>query len=168
MIPHIVIICDGDDIKYVRRSGTVYKNSHQLDVGWFNGTLNNERIEEIIYSDDTKRCPQGIYKLCSKKVIRAIDYEDIEYFKWENGRTAIYLKDNEIEITIESVKSIKRKLPEDFFVDCISGHIVNLYNIKKIDKSNNILTMKSGNKIPFYKENLKIIIRWYFKIIFDL
>ncbi len=75
---------------------------------------------------------------------------------------------NETEIIYESTKSIKRKLPEEFFIDCIKGHIVNLYNIKKIDKLNYILTMKSGNKIQFCRANFKIITRMYFRIVFDI
>lgn len=166
---NILIINDGDKIIYIKRNNnSIVKKYDYQTIGWFDSPLNNEKIDEIIFREDNRNCPQGLYNLNTKKIIRAIDYEDIEYFQIINRKTIIYLTDNEVEDTNESFKSIKDKLSEEFFVDCVKGYIVNFYNIKKIDRVNHILIMKSGHKITIGKNNFKYIVRLYFRIIFGI
>jgi len=165
---NIMIICNGDEISYIKKNGYLFRKIRQQNIGHVEGPLDYKKIDEIMTTEEYNACPLGIYKLSTKNVLRTIDYEDIEYFKWVENKTTVYLKGNETENISESIKSIKKKLPDDFFVDCINGHILNFYNIKRIDKVNNSVIMRSGNKIYFDKRKMKSIIRWYFKIMFNL
>ena len=47
----------------------------------------------------------------------------------------------------ESIKIFKTKLPEIYFTDCVKGYIIYLYNVKKIDRVNHQLVMKSVIKL---------------------
>jgi LytTr DNA-binding domain-containing protein len=166
---NIVLICDGDIITYIKKSSVgIANNLSYMAIGWIGYPLSNENIDAIIFNECNYNCPLGMYQLNTRKVARTISYQDVEYFQWTNKKTIINLVDSEVEETNESIKSIKGKLVEEFFVDCVKGHIINFYNIKKIDRINYILIMKSGNKIKIGRNNCSHIIRLYFKIIFGI
>ncbi|MBP1925230.1 hypothetical protein J2Z76_001087 [Sedimentibacter acidaminivorans] len=166
---NIVIICDGDIITYIKKSSVCIANDlSYMAIGWIGYPLSNENIDAIMFNECNYNCPLGMYKLNTKKVAMTISYQDVEYFKWVKEKTIIHLANNEVEETNESIKCIKGKLVEEFFVDCVKGYIINFYNIKKIDRMNHIIIMKSGNKIKIGRNNCSHIIRLYFKIIFGI
>lgn len=166
---NIVMICDADKIIYVKRNDiSIGKSSNYQAIGWIDSPLNNEKIDEIIFNEGKNNCPHGLFQLNTRKVIRAIEYEDIEYIKKVERKTLIYLTDNETEETNEAVKSIKSKLSEEFFADCIRGHLINFYNIKKIDRVNHILVMKSGHEILIGKNKFTHVLRLYIRINFGI
>lgn len=73
--------------------------------------------------------------------------------------TMIFLKNNETEEIFQSKKTIKKELAQDYFVDCEKGYIVNIFNIKKIDKANQIITMQSGEQIPINRRKFQHVFR---------
>jgi len=85
-----------------------------------------------------------------------------------NNKTVIFLKDNETEEINESIKVFKTKLPEIYFADCVKGYIINIYNVKKIDRVNKKLVMKSGNKITVSRYKFTDIIRLYIMVMFGI
>jgi len=58
---------------------------------------------------------------------------------------------------------IKKQLTEDYFINCARGYIVNLFNIKKINKTNNEILLKSGKKIPISKNKFQHVFKIYIK-----
>jgi len=166
---NIVIICDGKKVTYIKDNNPNPANKNNVRAfGWVDAPLNNDKIEDIIFSCDNRGCPLGLYHLMTKKLIRTISYEEIECIMRVERKTIFYLRGNELVETNESVKKIKEKLPEGFFVDCIKGVIINYYNLKRIDKTNFIITTNSDYKIQVNKNNISRLIKNYFKVFFDL
>jgi len=85
-----------------------------------------------------------------------------------NGKTVIFLKDNEKEEINESIKIFIIKLSKIYFANCIKGYIINLYNVKKIDRVNHQLVMKSGNKISISRYKFSDIIRLFIMVMFGI
>lgn len=165
----IVIICDSDKITYIKKNTVNNKVNYKYQiVGWLNFPLDKVSIGEIIYSMDDYSYYSGIFGLKTKKTIRVIMYKDIEFCQRVDRKTLIYLSSKEIEETSESLKSIKSKLPEDYFVDCLKGYIINLYNVKKIDRTNNVFVMNSGFTIHISKNKYLEVVRLYIKIMFGI
>jgi len=125
--------------------------------------LNSENLNEMMIADNGHNCPYGIFKVNTKKTLRLIPHEDIEYFYRSNGKTLVFLKNNETEEIFQSKKVIKKELSEDYFIDCAKGYIVNLYNIMKIDKTNQIITLQSGDIIPINRKKFQYVFREYIK-----
>ncbi len=161
--------CDDEKISCIKRKAmSLLKNYSSLTLCWTELPLDDEKMDHIILDIDNMSCPHKIFPLSTKKILRAISYSDIEYVKKTNRKTVMVLKDNETEELSESIKSLKTKLPEDYFVDCLHGYIVNFYNIKKIDRAKRQIIMKSGQIIPITKSKTKKILRLFFKVIFGV
>ena len=166
---NIVLLCDDNKITYVKRNLVNYmKNYCSQTVGWTDIPLSNDKIDAIIINEDYHNCPHGVYGMNTRKTVRAISYSDIEYCQWMNSKTVIFLKDNETEEINESIKVLKTKLSEIYFADCVKGYIINLYNVKKIDRVNHQLVMKSGNKISISRYKFSGIIRLYIMVMFGI
>jgi len=166
---NIVLLCEENTITYVKRNLVNHmKNYSSQTVGWTDIPLINDKIDEIIINEDYHNCPHGVYGMNTRKTVRAISYSDIEFCQWMNGKTVIFLKDNETEEIKESIKIFKTKLPKIYFADCVKGYIINLYNVKKIDRVNHQLVMKSGNKISVSRYKISDIIRLYIMVMFGI
>jgi len=166
---NIVLLCEDNKITYVKRNLVNYmENYSSQTVGWTDIPLNNDKIDEIIINEDYPNCPHGVYGMNTRKTVRAISYREIEYCQWMNNKTVIFLKDNETEEINESIKVFKTKLPEIYFADCVKGYIINIYNVKKIDRVNKKLVMKSGNKITVSRYKFTDIIRLYIMVMFGI
>lgn len=166
---NIVLLCEDNKITYVKRNLVNYmENYSSRTVGWTDVPLNNDKIDEIIINEDYHNCPHGVYGMNTRKTVRAISYRDIEYCQWMNGKTVIFLKDNETEEINKSIKAFKTKLPEIYFADCVKGYIINLYNVKRIDRVTNRLIMKSGNKVTVSRYIFSEIIRLYIRVMFGI
>lgn len=166
---NIVLLCEDNKITYVKRNLVNYmENYSSQTVGWTDIPLDNDKIDKIIINEDYHNCPHGVYGMNTRKTVRAISYSDIEYCQWMNGKTVIFLKDNETEEINESIKILKTKLPEIYFADCIKGYIINMYNVKRIDRVNKRLIMKSGNEINVSRYKFTDIIRLYIRVMFGI
>ncbi len=166
---NIIITCDDDHITYFKKNiVNHFKNYENITVGWLSMPLSIDKIQEIIFNEDYHDCPTGVYKLINSKIIRAIPYSHINFLRWDGDKTIIYLKDDETEEIKQSIKKLKAELPENYFAECLQGYIINLYNIKEIDKTNHQLIMYSGHKIPISSRKYKSIVRLYIKVIFGI
>nr|WP_312576134.1 LytTR family DNA-binding domain-containing protein [Sedimentibacter sp.] len=167
----IILLCENDLVicvkKYVilpNEKGTaVYVKKYKFP-------LCEEDMDDIVSSSISQdmECPYGIYQLSTDKVIAPIKFNDISYFQWEDNKTMLYLKNGEIYEIKESIKSIKKSLPQDFFFDGLKGYLINLYNVKLIDLFGHYYVMQSGGKITIPKNVSKKTERQFVRILFDL
>ena len=166
---NIMFVCDEGKITYIKRNApSEFKNYTNITTGWTELPLSSEKIDDVITSKDYHNCPCKVFHLNTMKTIRAITHAEIEYCKKSDRKSVIVLKDNETEEINETLKSLKRKLPEDYFATCLGGYIINLYNIKKIDRANRKIIMNSGHTIPIAKSKNKAFLRIFFKVIFGI
>lgn len=165
----IIMLCEDDRVTYFKKNlVNHFRNYSNMTVGWLSLPLNMDKIEEIIFNEDYHVCPRGVYKFITNKTIRAVPYSDINFFRWNGDKTIIYLKDYETEEVKQSIKKLKVELPEKYFAECIKGYIINLYNVKKIDKVNHEFIMHSGHKIPIGTRRYRSIVRLYIQVMFGI
>jgi len=161
---NIIITCAENKLKFIKINSVNYgKNVKKLTSGILEFPLSSESIDEMMLADNGHNCPHGIYEINSKKTFRLVPHEDIEYFYRSNGKTMVFMKNNETEEIFQTKKAIKKELAEDYFVDCAKGYIVNIFNIKKIDKINQIITLQSDNKIPISRKKFQYTFRMLIK-----
>lgn len=166
---NIVILCEEDRLIYLKKNiVNHFKGYSNITVGWLAMPINMDKIEKIIFNEDYHNCPRGIYKLITNKTIRAIPYGDISFFRWNGEKTIIHLKDYETEELKQSIKKIKEDLPENYFAECIKGYIINLYSVKKIDKTNHEFVMHSGHRIPISDRKYSAMVRLYIEVMFGI
>lgn len=166
---NIVVLCEEDKLIYYKRNYiNYYKNISNMTVGCISMPLNFDKIENILFNEDYHICPNGVYKLITSNTIRAIPYGDINFCKWNGHKSVIYLNDGETEEVNKSIKKIKNELSERYFVECIKGYIINLYNIKKIDKINHEFIMYSGHKIPISSKKYTSVVRLFIEVMFGI
>lgn len=153
---NIVMTCTEDKLMFIKINSVNYgKNVKKLTSGILEFPLSSEGIDEMMLADNGHNCPHGIYEINSKKTFRLVPHEDIEYFYRSKGKTMVFMRNNETEEIFQTKKAIKKGLAEDYFVDCAKGYIVNIFNIKKIDKTNQVITLQSGNKIPISRKKFQ-------------
>lgn len=166
---NIIMLCEDDRVTYFKKNlVNHFRNYSNITVGWLSTPISTDNIEEIMFNEDYHGCPIGVYKLINNKTIRAIPYSDINFFRWNGDKTIIYLKDYETEELKQSIKKIKSELPEKYFAECIKGYIINLYNVKKIDKTKHEFIMHSGHKIPVSSRKYRSIVRLYIEVMFGI
>ena len=162
-------MCEEERLTYFKKNIiNHFKSYGNMTVGWISMPLSMDKLEEIVFNEDYHGCPRGVYKLDTNKTVRAIPYGDINFFRWNGDRTIIYLKDYETEEIKNSIKKVKEELPEKYFAECIKGYIINLYNVKKIDKTNHEFVMYSGHKIPISSRKYNEMVRLYIEVIFGI
>lgn len=162
---NIIIILGNDELTYMKRTSMDYdKNIAETTSGILVLPLDNEKLEEIILSSNNLVCPNGVYIITNRKTTRLVPYVDIEYFCSANNKITLFLRNGETEEIFQSNKMIKKQLTEDYFVTCAKGYIVNLFSIKKINKVNEEILLKSGNIIPISRKKFQHVLKIYIKI----
>lgn len=166
---NIVMLCENDRVTYFKKNAINHFRSYSnITVGWLSMPNFMDNIQDIIFNEDYHGCPMGIYKLNTSKTIRAIQHGDINFFRWNGDKTVVYLKDYETEEIKQSIKKIKEELPESYFAECVKGYIINLYNVKRIDKVTHEFVMYSGHRIPISPRKFNSMISLFIKVIFGL
>jgi len=117
-----------------------------------NTTHNTER-KEISNQD-------FIFVKADKKLVK-LNYEDILFIEGLKDYVIIYTDQTRI-VTLQTMKSLEEKLPEQIFVRVHRSYIVNVHKIKSIHSDDIEIIVKGQSKIiPIgnnYSENINKII----------
>jgi len=140
----------------------------QILSGSLENPLGNENLSELFFTNNECGCPHGIYSISTQNTLRFVYHEDIEYFHCSRAESMVFLTNNKTEQINQTTQKIKMELSEDYFVECARGYIVNLFNVRKIDKFNQLLILKSRSEIPLSKKNYHETINKFFKAIFGI
>lgn len=97
-----------------------------------------------------------------------MEHSDIEYFCRKDKKTVICMRDGSSESTGESLTSIKKSLPQEYFVHAHRGYIINLYNIRRIDRPKFTFIMRSGRQISVSQKVYKEIFNKFIKTVFKI
>ena len=166
---NIIIFKRKNELIYIKKISVNYRKEHvQVISGSFENPLINESLDELFFSNNGCGCPHGIYNINTKNTLRFVPHEDIEYFHCSSVESRVFLTNSESEQINQTTQKIKVELSEDYFAECARGYIVNLFNVRKIDKFNKELILNSGSKIPLSKKNYQKTIDILFKAIFGI
>lgn len=159
----LLLMCSDNSLLYIMKTCYNYEKKYMHTVsGVLELPLTQDAISELLDSTEhTHRCPYGVYNASSRAVFRRIPHEDIEYIKREEGKSVIHLTNGETEEIRSSVKRIEDELHAKYFVKCCKGYIVNIFNIKKVQKSDRYIEMKSGAIIPLSQKNFQHFLKTY-------
>lgn len=160
----ILLICNNEKLLYIIKTYHNFdKNNMHTISGILELPLSPDSIGKKLFNNikNTDICPYGIYKVNTRAVYRKILHEDIEYIKWVENKSLIHLRNGTTEETTKSINKIKKELNERYFVVCCKGYIVNIFNIKKVNKDTNSIELKSGTKIPLTKRHFQVFLRGY-------
>lgn len=149
-LAYIIKIYDNFDIK------TTHMISGTLELPPTPGEIEEKLIKNIELSSV---CPYGYYYVNNHTVFRKILHEDIEYIQRENNITVIHLRNGETVSTIKNINKISNELKRKYFVKCGKGCIINLFNVKTVNKDLNTVELKSGIKIPLKKNYFQKIVK---------
>lgn len=170
---NIMIVCMNDEAKIVVGKYFFHlKNQRILAIKDAKYPFNKEVIGDalkILMGDNIAfDCPKGKFTVAIKKTALNVDHENIEYFFRENRKTVACLSDGSCIILNESLRSIKERLPEEYFIHMPKSYVINLYNIKCSDRRMHTFTSKSGREISVSKNTFKKMNDKFLKIVFKL
>lgn len=161
---HLLITCEEraaltGTVTYMKK---VYDNfdmgSHEYISGTARYPLTHDEIhkEMIIKLPLPMVCPYGAYLLKTRKVIRKLMHEEIEFvFSEKGGVSIIFLNNGDIEIIHKSLVQLERELDKSYFVKCSRKYLINIFNIESVNDKWNTFTMKSGAEIPITRTYVK-------------
>lgn len=165
----LIIISDSKGLSYIKKISSDYdKKNMKLIYGFLEEPFDSDDCDEIILRSVGHLCPHGVFRVNNSKSFRLVLHENIEYFHWDGNKTILHLLNNETEEISLTIKKIYESLSEPYFVECFKGCIVNLFNIKKIDKVTKELVMKSGTRIPFSRKKYNVIVRSLIQAVYGL
>nr|WP_312579824.1 LytTR family DNA-binding domain-containing protein [Sedimentibacter sp.] len=160
----ILFICKDNSISYISK---IYHDFEEKYMCMVSGTLElpltTDSIVQELFSniEHTCHCPYGIYTVTTRKALHSITHEDIEYIRRINGKSTIYLQNGETQEVGKSMNKIMEELNEKYFVNCCKGYIVNIFNIKKVNKDTCSIKLKSGAEIPIAKRKFQQFLKAY-------
>jgi len=97
----------------------------------------------------------------AKRIV--LDCSQIIYCRAENTYTEIFLKDG-FSITISYLLGkIEKLLPKHCFCRCHRSYIVNITEVRVLDKKRKCLQLNCGAEIPVSNRNLSIVAKEIFK-----
>ena len=93
-----------------------------------------------------------------KKLVR-VKFSDIIYIEGLKDYVIIRMENGRV-ITLQTMKSLEHKLPSNLFRRIHRSYIVNVSNIELIEpyeKSNYVLILKDGNKVPVSRTGMQVL-----------
>ncbi|MBC7381687.1 MAG: response regulator transcription factor [Bacteroidia bacterium] len=100
--------------------------------------MNEEQPVAAFEEGDEERFkPDQIILLSFDSKLNFIKIRDINYIEAFGNYTKVYMNDNKLSITYNSIKNWDNRLPEDVFIQIHRSTIVNLLNVIKIEKWTN-------------------------------
>lgn len=118
--------------------------------------------EQVQYT--TYQTSQSIQSKPNKFIIKTnegihiIVYKDILYCKGEGSYTYFYLSDNREILASKPLKEYEDLLPSDEFVRCHQSYIVNINELIKIDRDDNLI-LKNGHHVPVATRRKDVVLK---------
>lgn len=85
--------------------------------------------------------------LAEMKKIHQVPFENIQYLHAAGSYTTVVLADEEI-VTSRKLGDYDKVLGSSDFFRCHHSYIVNMANVRKVDRQNNRISLASGREIP--------------------
>lgn len=82
-----------------------------------------------------------------KQKLERIPYWEIEYFESNQRNITVYLRNNKEYIFAAKLNDIESKVPNTSFVRCHQSYLVNMANVRLLDKVNKQFYMVSGRNV---------------------
>jgi two-component system LytT family response regulator len=100
--------------------------------------VTDEVTEEMMNAESGERFqPDQIILLSFDNKMNFIKIKEINYIEAFGNYTKVYMNDNKLSITYNSIKNWDARLPQDVFIQIHRSTIVNLLNVTKIEKWTN-------------------------------
>jgi len=160
----LMLIYKNNSLSYIMKTYHNFdKNYMHMVSGILKFPLEIDNMEKELFVniETTYRCPYGVYNVSTRAAFNRILHEDIEYIRRFKNKSVIYLGNGETEEIGKSISKIKKELNEKYFVKCCKGYIVNIFNIKKVNRDTHTIELKSGVVIPLTKRNFQEFLKAY-------
>lgn len=93
-----------------------------------------------------------------KMKFESIPYCEIECFESNQRNVSIYLRNSKINTFAAKLNDIESKVPNTRFVRCHQSYLVNMENIRLLDKVNKQFHMVSGKKVDISRRNMSHVL----------
>lgn len=90
--------------------------------------------------------------------VHIVDLTDVSYVKSDNNYSTFFLSDGRKILVSQTLKSFHEKLANHYFFRCHQTYLVNLNNIRSIDKKNDTIELSTGDVLPVAQSKKKVLI----------
>lgn len=130
--------------------------------GWFSGDeiLSGSLYQIMKYDCEIiQKSKNQFFYIKTKTQITKIPYSDITYFE-SNGRQAILhgMNSNNVYAFMAKLDDVLITLPKDIFCRCHQSMLVNLLNVKSLDKSMKQFKLNNGMEVDISKGHYKEVV----------
>lgn len=151
------IILTGSKVEHVLHS-FIYRPS-----AFFIYPVNYERLKMILqYAIKEQSCGNQYFNIRNKDRITRFPFKNIDYFKSTQRNVILYASEsNYSQVFAGKLDEAYSALPHDNFIRCHQSFIVNLDNVKVLDKTNKQFIMFSGRTADISKRNYQDVVEYF-------
>lgn len=97
---------------------------------------------------------KGFFSFKQKQRLERIPCSEIEYFESSQRNATVYLKSGKQYTFPAKLDDIQGRVPGTSFVRCHQSYIVNMENVRQLDKVNKQFQMVSGGSVDISRRNM--------------
>ena len=101
------------------------------------------------------------FNLTEKQKIESIPYKEIECFESNQRSITLHLRNNQSHTFPAKLSDIEHKLPPSSFIRCHQSYLVNMENIRLLDKTTKQLHMSSGRRVDISRRSISTVIEQF-------
>lgn len=98
------------------------------------------------------------FTFTQKQRMESIPYKEIECFESNQRSITLHLRNNQAHTFTAKLSDIESKVPAACFVRCHQSYLVNMENIRMLDKTNKQLHMLSGRCVDISRRSLSEVV----------
>lgn len=96
------------------------------------------------------------FSFTEKQKIESIPYKEIECFESNQRSITLHLRNSQSYTFAAKLSDIESKVPQSNFIRCHQSYLVNMENIRLLDKINKQLHMTSGRRVDISRRSLSV------------
>lgn len=92
-----------------------------------------------------------------KQKLERIPFQEIEFFESNQRNVSVHLKGDHVQSFIAKLSELETKVPSANFVRCHQSYLVNMENVRMLDKVNKLFEMESGKKVDISRRSMSAV-----------
>ncbi|MFV0414241.1 MAG: LytR/AlgR family response regulator transcription factor, partial [Oscillospiraceae bacterium] len=122
--------------------------------------VKEKELEELLLQIGEKALEKQVLMVCSGRQARRVYLHEIEYIE-QVGRKAVICTPHEEISYSDTLSNLYQTLPQDEFVRCHQGYVVNLHHVMVLEGLS--LELRSGRQIPISRSRYKTVKLFFLK-----
>jgi len=179
--PYDILLLDSQDSSCINLASNIRTKNLIISIIFFNVTADKKLLEIVrfrpsyitLLAKDNSGLAKALRWSCAeqlrahpyfsvknKDVQMKIEHDSIIYFESRQRIVVLHTSQQAIEFYAK-LSDVQSSLPSDYFVRCHQSYIVNMNQVRTLDKANRLFVLKSGLTIEISKSQYSCVVAEY-------